>query len=214
MGGVTDAHVMPDVPAPVPAAGTPTRLAYAFDCVLMSSPPTLTPLAPGRWQLVHLAPMMLAYTFVNVGLSVSQVTSTDCDDVVVHTGALGETVSVIVTVSGVDGQVNVGDALEGLSNVPAVAVQANVGVTDPAEAVAERAMGLSTVVSSGKTEIELMFAQSCVEPLTTIVPASAVAPLQTSVRLTPVVVRGTTLKLADPAQVMVPSTEVAASVIV
>jgi len=35
---------------------------------------------------------------VNVGLSVSQVTSTDWVKFVVHTGALGETVSVIVTV--------------------------------------------------------------------------------------------------------------------
>src|SRR5262245_13832551 len=107
-----------------------------------------------------------------------------------------------------------GVALVALSKVPAVAVHANVGVTEPADAVAASEIGWSTVVSSGNTESELMFADTGVAALTTIVPASGVAPVQTSVRLTPVVAPGTTEKFAEPEHEIVPSTDVAVSVIV
>jgi hypothetical protein len=76
---------------------------------------------------------------------------TDWDVVVVQTGALGETLSVIVTVPGVAGHVKTGVALAALSNVPAVAVHAYVTLAEPAVAVAAREIGLSTVVSSGDT---------------------------------------------------------------
>ena len=59
-GMASDAHVIIEVPAPVPALATPTRFVYAAACVLMSSMPTLTPLPPGRWQPVQRAPMTFA----------------------------------------------------------------------------------------------------------------------------------------------------------
>src|SRR6476646_5518616 len=95
----------------------------------MSSMPTLTPLLPGLWQPVQRAPMTFAYTFVKVGFSVSHTTSTVWV-AAAHPGALGDTVSVIVTVPGVAGQVKLGDALAALSNVPAVAIHATVSVSD------------------------------------------------------------------------------------
>src|SRR6476660_7134712 len=58
-----------------------------------------------------------------------------------HAGALGETVTVIVTGPGVDGQVNVGVALAALSKVPAVAVHAKLVGSVPADAVAESEIG-------------------------------------------------------------------------
>ena len=70
---------------------------------------------------------------MNVGFTVSQVTVTLCVVVVLHVVAPGEAVTVIVTGPGVAGQVKVGVALAALSNVPAVAVQANVGVIEPGE---------------------------------------------------------------------------------
>ncbi len=133
---------------------------------------------------------------------------------VVHTGALGETVSVIVTVPGVDGQVKIGVALTALSNVPAVADQANVGLTDPAEAVADNAIGASIVVSNGETDIELMLAHTCVDPFTTTVPASGVAPVQIKVTFTAELIPRVTSKVAETEQVIEPSTDVAFNVMV
>lgn len=46
--GASEAQVIPEVPAPVPWAAMPTRLAYAVAWVLRSNRPTLTPPAPGR----------------------------------------------------------------------------------------------------------------------------------------------------------------------
>src|SRR4051812_23417962 len=82
----------------------------------------------------------------------------------------------MVTVPAAAGQVKTGVALAALSNVPAVAVHPKVGVTEPADAVAAREIGLFTVVSRGETLIESMFAQIWVVPVTTTVPASAPAP--------------------------------------
>jgi len=48
---------------------------------------------------------------------------------VLHVSAPGETVTVIVTSPGVEGQVKIGVALDASSNVPAVAVQAKPGVS-------------------------------------------------------------------------------------
>ena len=48
IAGDSYAHVMPDVPAPTPAALTLTSDAYAVASVLMSSMPTVNPLPPGR----------------------------------------------------------------------------------------------------------------------------------------------------------------------
>src|SRR5580693_6622600 len=103
----------------------------------MSSPPVVTPLPPGLWQPVQRAPMMLAYTLVKVGASVSQVTTSEAEPLDVQAGALGPALTVSVTISGVAGQVKTGVALAGLSKLPAVAVQVKVGADAPAEAVAD-----------------------------------------------------------------------------
>jgi hypothetical protein len=58
-GGISDAQVTPDVPAPVPCASTPTRSAYATYCELMSSLPTVTPLPPGWWHPVQRLSMIV-----------------------------------------------------------------------------------------------------------------------------------------------------------
>jgi len=123
--------------------------------------PTLTPLLPGLWQPVQRAPMTFAYTFVKVGFSVSHTTSTVWV-AAAHPGALGDTVSVIVTVPGVAGQVKLGDALAALSNVPAVAIHANVGVSEPAVAVADSAIELPT--ARGADGVALAMADGASEP--------------------------------------------------
>src|SRR3954468_22441429 len=153
--------------------------------------------------------MTLAYTLVNVGFSVSQVTVTACDVTVVQPAALGETVSVMVTGPGADGQVNTGLAVAASLNVPADAVHANVA---PGDAVDVRTMLLLTVVSSGNTETELMFAHTTVVPFTTTVPLPPAPGLHASVMPTVVVIPAVTLKLAEPEQVNDPSTDVAVSV--
>src|SRR5204862_1211126 len=99
----------------------------------MSSMPTVTPPPPGRWQPMQRTPMMLAYTFVNVGLRVSQLTVTVCEVTVLHVALLGDTVTVIVTGPGGAGQVNTGGALSALSNEPAEAIHENATGTEPAE---------------------------------------------------------------------------------
>jgi hypothetical protein len=88
------------------------------------------------------------------------VTITLCVVTVLHDGALGETTTVIVTLPGVPGHVKIGVALLALSNVPAVAVQANVVVSEPADAVADNEIGVLTAVSSGDTPSESRFAQT------------------------------------------------------
>jgi hypothetical protein len=89
---------------------------------------------------------------------------------VLQVGALGETVTLIVTGPGVEGHVKFGAAIDALSKLPAVAVQANVVVSEPAEPVAKSAIGVLTAVSSGETLTESRLAQICVPPFTTIVP--------------------------------------------
>jgi hypothetical protein len=70
------------------------------------------------------------------------------------------------------------------------------------------------VVSLGDAESELMFAQICVVTETEALPASAPLPEQYIVAWTAVVTFGEMAKLADPAQVVAPSVDVAAREIV
>ncbi len=133
---------------------------------------------------------------------------TDSVVVLVHAVPLGETLSVIVMTAGAPGQVKTGVALAALSKAPAVAVQANVGVTDPAAALAERETEPLRVASNDDTLIPLMFAQTWVVAPTTIVPESAAPPVQTRVTLTGVEAPAATLKLDEPAQVRLPSADV------
>src|SRR6266545_2534346 len=157
--------------------------------------------------------MTLAYTLVNVGSSVSQATTTSCVVTVLHVGAPGETVTVIVTSPGVEGQVKIGVALDASSNVPAVAVQAKVGVSEPTEAVADSAIGLLTDVSSGEALTESRLAQTWVDPFTTTVPTPGGVVEQLRVRSTEVMAPVVTSKVAEPVQVKAPSTDTADSVI-
>src|SRR5262249_30751017 len=60
LGATRTSGGIAEVPVPMPAALTPTRLAYAAVWVLMSSMPTLTPLPPGRWQPMQRWPMIVA----------------------------------------------------------------------------------------------------------------------------------------------------------
>jgi hypothetical protein len=69
------------------------------------------------------------------------------DELLIHGDPCGGTTRGIVTGPGVAGQVNVGVALVALSNVPAVAVHANVVGSEPADAVADSAIGPFTAVS-------------------------------------------------------------------
>jgi hypothetical protein len=180
----------------------------------MSSIPTVTPLLPGWWQLVQRAPMTSAYTLVKVGASTSHVTVRDSVVVVAQPGALGETLSVMVTVAGVAGQVNTGAELVASLSDPAVAVQAKDGATEPAEALAASATVAPTEVSVGDAESELMFAQICVVTETEAAPASGAPPEQYIVTGTAVVTPGAMAKLAEPAQVVPPSVDVAVTEIV
>src|SRR6185503_3473685 len=163
---------------------------------------------------VQRTPRIVEYTFVKVGLRVSQVTVTLCVVTVVHEAALGNTVTLIVTGPGVAGHVNTGVALSALSNVPAVAVPANVTGTEPAEPVAASAIGVLTAVSRGEALTESRLAQICVVPPTTTVPWPAGAVAQLSVRLTSEVAPALMLKPAEPEQLNALSTDVAVSVIV
>src|SRR4029077_1527037 len=103
----------------------------------------------------------------------------------------------------------IGVALAALSKVPAEAVQANVGVIGPAVAVATSVIGLSTAVSSGNTEIDVMLAHTTVDPLMTTLPELAPAPLQTRMMPTGVVIPADTANPAEPAQLKIPPTDVA-----
>ena len=150
---------------------------------------------------------------MNVGFSVSQVTSTVCV-ADVQPGALGDTASVMVTIAGVAGQVNIGVALAGLSKLPAVAVHANVGVSEPAVAVAASAIELLTVVSSGNADSDVIVAQTAVVPLTTTVPAPLPFAMQVSVSATGLVMPAATENPAEPAHENAPSTVVAVRAIV
>ncbi len=60
IAGEREEQVTPELPAPLPEAATFTRFMYAAACVLMSRFPTVTPLAPGRWQLMQRAPITFA----------------------------------------------------------------------------------------------------------------------------------------------------------
>jgi hypothetical protein len=104
----------------------------------MSSIPTVTPLPPGWWHPTQRTPTMSAYTLVNVGSGASQVTVTEAEAAAApQAGSLGPTETVMVTGPGVAGQVKVGAALAGLSNVPAGALQEKTDAVAPVEAVAE-----------------------------------------------------------------------------
>jgi hypothetical protein len=144
---------------------------------------------------------------------VSQVTVVDWVVVVGQAASPGETVTVTVTGPGAAGQVNTGVALAGLSKVPALAVHAKVGLTLPADAVAEKAMDWPTVVSAGEKPNESMLAQTSVEAVTATLPASARAPVQNKRTATETVTPAVTLNDAEPTHVSDPSVETPLSVI-
>ena len=145
---------------------------------------------------------------MNVGFSVSQVTSTVCT-ADVQPGTLGDTVSVIVTIAGVAGQVNIGDALAGLSKIPAVAVHAYIGVSEPAVAVAASAIEVLTVVSSGNTDSDVIVAHTAVEASMTTAPDPLPFAMQVRVSMTGLVMPAATENPAEPAHENAPSTVVA-----
>jgi hypothetical protein len=120
----------------------------------------------------------------------------------------------MVTFVGDDGQVNTGAAIAGLSKPPAVAVHANVGVSEPAATVAASAIVLLTVVSSGEADSEVMVVQIAVEPLTTTDPAPLPFAVQVSVTDTGLVTPDMTENGAEPAHENAPSAVVAVRAIV
>ena len=136
--------------------------------------------------------MSAAYTLVNVGSGASHVTVIEAEAAaVLQAGSFGPTETVMVTAPGVAGQVKVGEALAGLSNVPAVALQANTGAVAPADAVAERV--IVELVSSGAADRLVTVAQTTVVPVTTIDPASGAGGVQASVTATPTAVPAVTV---------------------
>src|SRR3954452_23993855 len=120
----------------------------------------------------------------------------------------------MVTIAGVAGQVNSGAAIAGLSNAPAVAVHANVGVNDPAVAVADSAIAPLTVVSSGSTDSAVMVAQTAVAPVPTTDPDPFAFAVQVSATATGLVIPAATANPAEPAHENAPSTDVAVRPIV
>jgi hypothetical protein len=151
---------------------------------------------------------------VKVGESVSHTTVTDSVVIVEQPAAAGLTFSVMVTMAGLAGHVKTGEALVGSLKVPAVALHAYVAGAFPAVAVAARAIVDPTVVSVGDADSELMFAHTLVVALTDALPASGTAPAHESATWTAVAPPDEMEKLAEPAQVSVPSVDVAVSTIV
>src|SRR5580698_3713558 len=178
----------------------------------MSSIPTVTPLPPGWWHETQRRPMMSAYTLVNVGSGASHVTVIEAEAAAApQATSFDPRETVMVTAPAVAGQVKVGEALAGLSNVPAVALQANTGAVAPADAVAERA--IVALVSSGAADKLVTVSQTTVVPVTMTDPASGAGGAQASVTETPTAVPAVTVNAADPLQSKVPPTVVAVSVI-